>query len=678
MRKLLALLSWLTAATSLNPDDPNVCSHWESYAVTVQESYTHPFDQVYYTRCTDILNWFKCTRHRISYKAAYRRALRTMYRRRSQCCPGYYESADLCIRCESDHWGPHCSNRCQCQNGALCNPITGACVCTDGYKGWRCEESCSLGTYGKGCQFQCQCMNGATCDHETGECRCAPGYTGVLCQDECVIGSYGVKCAHKCDCLNGAKCFHVNGACVCEPGYSGDRCQQRSCPEGFYGRKCDKHCPCDLRNTLRMALTDFSVASNVTAATPGVVTPSVDTASAWQDGQALGKYSLAKDKVASWKEARHMTQEERTWFQKQPWNSHGQFQYNGYCTRHFPYQREECPPGTFGYGCKQLCECLNNATCDHVTGTCYCSTGFKGIRCDQAALMMEELNPYTKISPALASERHSVGAVVGIITLLFIIITLLGLFVWYRYKQREKGHDMPSVSYTSGMRISTTDYSLSDASHSSANGHYFSNPSYHTLSQGASSLSRNPSSKLKSRKTARDSAAWRPYCNLNDLGAAGVERQYNTYIVDQGLADYIKGSVCSSSSCSLTSSENPYATIKDPPSLACKHAESSYVEMKSPAHRDGPFTQVPSSPMAKKNVYEVGKCNPRSPWAVGRTITVNLILKICSSAEPTGTMLHGTNTNYMQNPYDLPKNSHIPGHYDLLPAHNVAPHDHSQ
>lgn len=35
-----------------------------SYAVTVQESYAHPFNQIYYTRCTDILNWFKCTRHR--------------------------------------------------------------------------------------------------------------------------------------------------------------------------------------------------------------------------------------------------------------------------------------------------------------------------------------------------------------------------------------------------------------------------------------------------------------------------------------------------------------------------------------------------------------------------------------------------------------------------------------
>jgi len=35
-----------------------------SYSVTVQESYAHPFDQVYYTGCTDILNWFKCTQHR--------------------------------------------------------------------------------------------------------------------------------------------------------------------------------------------------------------------------------------------------------------------------------------------------------------------------------------------------------------------------------------------------------------------------------------------------------------------------------------------------------------------------------------------------------------------------------------------------------------------------------------
>lgn len=168
------------------------------------------------------------------------------------------------------------------------------------------------------------------------------------------------------------------------------------------------------------------------------------------------------------------------------------------------YFSAECPPGTFGYGCRQLCECSNNATCDHVTGTCYCNPGFKGIRCDQgekmcgvavklalhfsnfenilvcsmldnesililyvpffvAALMMEELNPYTKISPAHGSERHSAGAIIGVIVLLLIIMTLLGLFLWYRQRQKDKDHDMPNVSYTPAMRMTNTDYSLTGA-----------------------------------------------------------------------------------------------------------------------------------------------------------------------------------------------------------------------
>lgn len=47
--------------------------------------------------------WFCVSWCRISYKTAYRRGLRTMYRRRSQCCPGYYESGDYCIRTYPSH-----------------------------------------------------------------------------------------------------------------------------------------------------------------------------------------------------------------------------------------------------------------------------------------------------------------------------------------------------------------------------------------------------------------------------------------------------------------------------------------------------------------------------------------------------------------------------------------------
>ncbi|KAK5874464.1 hypothetical protein PBY51_019407 [Eleginops maclovinus] len=128
----LFLFGYIAVVTPLNPDDPNVCSHWESYAVTVQESYAHPFDQVYYTRCTDILNWFKCTRHRISYKTAYRRGVRTMYRRRSQCCPGFFESGNLCV--------PLCTE--ECAHGRCVSPET--CQCEPGWGGL----DCSSGTRG--------------------------------------------------------------------------------------------------------------------------------------------------------------------------------------------------------------------------------------------------------------------------------------------------------------------------------------------------------------------------------------------------------------------------------------------------------------------------------------------------------------------------------------------------
>lgn len=75
-----------------------------------------------------------------------------------------------------------------------------------------------------------------------------------------------------------------------------------------------------------------------------------------------------------------------------------------------------------------------------------------------------------------------------------------------------------------------------------------------------------------------------------------------------GAADYIKSSMCSNSSCSLNS-ENPYATIRDPPGLACKHTESSYVEMKSPSHREVPFGGTATLlGGAGRNVYDVGEC----------------------------------------------------------------------
>lgn len=81
--------------------------------------------------------------------------------------------------------------------------------------------------------------------------------------------------------------------------------------------------------------------------------------------------------------------------------------------------------------------------------------------------------------------------------------------------------------------------------------------------------------------------------------------------------DYMKGSL--SSTCSLNS-ENPYATINDPPAL-CKHSESSYVEMKSPVHREhvthGCSAAIVTTTPAK-NVYDMGTKMVVGSYLVGR------------------------------------------------------------
>lgn len=47
----------------------------------------------------------------------------------------------------------------------------------------------------------------------------------------------------------------------------------------------------------------------------------------------------------------------------------------------------ECPVGTFGEGCQELCECVGGETCDHVTGKCNCAEGRKGFHCEEGTVL---------------------------------------------------------------------------------------------------------------------------------------------------------------------------------------------------------------------------------------------------------------------------------------------------
>lgn len=95
----------------------------------------------------------------------------------------------------------------------------------------------------------------------------------------------------------------------------------------------------------------------------------------------------------------------------------------------------------------------------------------------------------------------------------------------------------------------------------------------------------------------------------------------------------MKGSL--SSTCSLNS-ENPYATINDPPAL-CKHSESSYVEMKSPAHHEhmthccsaAIITTTTTTTAPAKNVYDMGTFE-----ATNRQTTFLFLTQTPSHPEP--------------------------------------------
>ncbi|VDM72548.1 unnamed protein product, partial [Strongylus vulgaris] len=154
------------------------------------------------------------------------------------------------LACSVGLWGPSCQRRCDCENGANCDPETGACICPAdlnfllllGYQGKRCEEECPPDRYGPNCTEKCLCQNGGRCDKD-GKCKCLDGFAGEFCLRKCEEGKFGANCKFECNCKNGATCDAVNGRCLCAAGFTGPTCEDK-CPDGFYGQNCTHMCDC--------------------------------------------------------------------------------------------------------------------------------------------------------------------------------------------------------------------------------------------------------------------------------------------------------------------------------------------------------------------------------------------------------------------------------------------------
>uniref|UniRef100_A0A8B9NCJ4 EMI domain-containing protein n=1 Tax=Accipiter nisus TaxID=211598 RepID=A0A8B9NCJ4_9AVES len=146
---------------------------------------------------------------RIVYRTEYRQAVRTDYRRRYQCCLGYYESRDTCV--------PRCTQ--ECVHGRCVAPDL--CQCEPGWRGSNCSSECDEQSWGPGCGHRCNCHHGAPCDPLSGVCSCPPGFADPLCHQPCPPGTYGQGCRLSCPCHHRAPCNASTGACLCPPGLAG-------------------------------------------------------------------------------------------------------------------------------------------------------------------------------------------------------------------------------------------------------------------------------------------------------------------------------------------------------------------------------------------------------------------------------------------------------------------------
>lgn len=256
--------------------------------------------------------------------------------------------------------------------------------------------------------------------------------------------------------------------------------------------------------------------------------------------------------------------------------------------------------------------------------------------------------------PALPVAYNSLGAVIGIAVLGSLVVALVALFIGYRHWQKGKEHQHLAVAYSSG-RLDGSEYVMPDVPPSYS--HYYSNPSYHTLSQCAPNPP--PPNKVPgSQLFASLQAPERPggahgHDNHATLPADWKHRREPLPgPLDRGRisAEGLGASVVS------LSSENPYATIRDLPSLLGGPRESSYMEMKGP-----PSGAPPRQPPQPRESQRRRHPEPQ---------------RDSGTYEQPSPLTHDRDSVGSQPPlppglppghYDSPKNSHIPGHYDLPP-----------
>ncbi|XP_027694855.1 N-acetylglucosamine-1-phosphodiester alpha-N-acetylglucosaminidase [Vombatus ursinus] len=131
-------------------------------------------------------------------------------------CNGHGTCVQGICHCTGDFWGgDDCSildcGPSNCSLNGLCTET--GCLCDAGWIGDTCSQACANGSFGVNCAQKCQCQNGAACDPVHGTCTCPPGFQGDTCAEVCPLGWYGPSCQHNCTCESSCPCDPKTGSC---------------------------------------------------------------------------------------------------------------------------------------------------------------------------------------------------------------------------------------------------------------------------------------------------------------------------------------------------------------------------------------------------------------------------------------------------------------------------------
>ncbi|XP_023340661.1 protein draper isoform X2 [Eurytemora carolleeae] len=211
-------------STSTDLKGENICPYNDVETKTINTTYLQAAQIKEYKFCLTQLT-LRCAEYKTVMETKWKTENITRVVINKACCDGYKEHEGACV--------PHCTR--PCINGACTAPEQ--CTCSSGFSGGRCEVSgCPGGRWGPDCVHECTCENGGYCNQVTGACSCTPGYQGLRCQNSCFPGFFGAGCLEKCSCNSGFQCNHVTGDCF-------------PCKPGRYGSGCDETCSCDLEGT---------------------------------------------------------------------------------------------------------------------------------------------------------------------------------------------------------------------------------------------------------------------------------------------------------------------------------------------------------------------------------------------------------------------------------------------